>query len=131
MPLGKLHFGEVAACQNTPGMLPLGKISLGCCRLAKYPWDVAAWQNTPGMLPFGKISLGCCRLGKYPWDVAAWQNIPGMLPLGKIPLGCCRLGKYLTMISRLGYSAAAGAFIGTLLTIPIQFLVGKVIIVYL
>ena len=127
-----------------------GKITLGCCRLAKYPWDVAAWQNTPGMLPLGKIPLGCCRLGKYPWDVAAWQNIPGMLPLGKIslgccrlakypgmlplgkiPLGCCRLGNYLTMISRLGYSAAAGAFIGTLLTIPIQFLVGKVIIVYL
>ena len=99
------------------------------CHLAKYPWDVAALQNIPGMLPLGKIPLGCCRLGKYPWDVAARQNIPGMLPLGKLPLGCP--GKYLTMISRLGYSAAAGAFIGTLLTIPIQFLVGKVIIVYL
>ena len=93
--------------------------------MAKYPWEVAAWQNTPGKLPLGKIPPGGCRLAKYPWEVAAWQNTPGKFPLGKMPLG-----RYLTMISRLGYSAAAGALIGTLLTIPIQFLVGKVNIVY-
>ena len=90
-------------------------------------WLEQAWELAAMKIAFWRS----CHLAKYPWDVAALQNIPGMLPLGKIPLGCCRLGKYLTMISRLGYSAAAGAFIGTLLTIPIQFLVGKVMIVYL